>query len=728
MTVTEIRNPYALTDLWEGREIGDPFLMRFDGRFDLYCSSHSRTPGIKCWTSEDMIHFEYRGFVCTDPRTTGAYAPEVVYNAGKFWMVTSPRGSGHYLMKSDSPLGPFEVFSENLGIGIDGSIFIDDDGSSWFYRASHQGIRVHKMPTADEIDVRSEAIPASYLYHWTEGPQVIKRDGRYFLTDTGNHVCSRGYHVDYCVSHEGPDRGYRKLRDGMLLIEIRDEYHALGHSSTCIGPDMDTAYIIYHKNILNEYNHPLYRSMCIDRLFFNGDRMYCNATWWKQPAPVQPVCACRNGEGMVACPEGLKLPLCPGETYTAEINVKLTDDRGDVFFSGDVLTIGKDRRWKLRSGSSGILPQNVDASALITVKVSVRGGRMLLYANGMKFYEKNGVETTGAVGIGKGCAPSFVGFSCVAQGSRECETVKSVPGAFDAVHGIGAAGKTAEGETGCSAIALKGGESVEYPVNVWQSRAYHLAMTVRATSEDITLKVNGTSFKAPATGKATEDGMEKRYFGIINLKEGYGRLTLQAEQDVVIDRIFLTEADEFAPLTVVEDGNDVSGGLLGVTGFKAAASMHRKFCGFTAAEGYGEAWIGGMWRDYEMSMVINWKPCSPEACIAAYLRVDRQSWHPDQVSASRKAYAVRIDEKTMKLIKQEYNETVLAEIPFHAQWGSKVKLLFRVQGSRISVLAEDGSTVLMEALDPMPLVCGHAGISAVTDGLGYDSLIIRRIE
>ena len=316
----------------------------------------------------------------------------------------------------------------------------------------------------------------------------------------------------------------------------------------------------------------------------------------------------------------------------------------------------------------------------------------------------------------------------MAQGSRECETVKSVPGAFDAVHGMGAAGKTAEGETGCGAIALKGGESVEYPVNVWQSRAYHLAMTVRATSEDITLKVNGTSFKAPATGKATEDGMEKRYFGIIHLKEGYSRLTLQAEQDVLIDRIFLTEADEFAPLTVIEGGNDVSGGLLGVTGFKAAGSMHRKFCGFTAAEGYGEAWIGGKWRDYEMSMVINWEPCSPEACIAAYLRVDRQSWHPDQVSTGRKAYAVRIDEKTMKLLKQEYNETVLAEIPFHAQWGSKVKLLFRVQGSRISVLAEDGSTILMKALDPMPLVCGRAGISAVTDGLGYDSLIIRRIE
>ena len=28
-----VRNPRALTDVWDGREIGDPFLMRFDGKF-----------------------------------------------------------------------------------------------------------------------------------------------------------------------------------------------------------------------------------------------------------------------------------------------------------------------------------------------------------------------------------------------------------------------------------------------------------------------------------------------------------------------------------------------------------------------------------------------------------------------------------------------------------------------------------------------------------------------
>jgi hypothetical protein len=63
MSIQTVRNPYPLTDLWEGREIGDPFLMRFDGKFYLYCSSHSREPGIKCWVSDDMIRFDYYGFV-----------------------------------------------------------------------------------------------------------------------------------------------------------------------------------------------------------------------------------------------------------------------------------------------------------------------------------------------------------------------------------------------------------------------------------------------------------------------------------------------------------------------------------------------------------------------------------------------------------------------------------------------------------------------------------------
>lgn len=712
-----VRNPYPLTDLWEGREIGDPFLMRYDGRFYLYCSSGGL--GIKCWVSEDMIRFDYQGFVCEEPCTIGAYAPEVAYNAGKFWMVTSPRGSGHYLLVADSPLGPFKVVSDNLGIGIDGSIFVDDDGRSWFYRSSHQGIRVHEMPHPGEIDVRSKPIEASWLHHWTEGPMVIKRDGRYFLTDTGNHVCCRGYHVDYTVSREGPDHGYRRLRDGVLLLETRDEYHALGHSSTCVGPDMDTMYIVYHKNIIGERNNPLHRSLCMDRLSFNGDRMYTNATWWNQQTHRQPACVSRNGEGLV---EGM-LPVEADATYTAEINVHLTEDEGSVCFSGKTLTIAKVRHWALSTGESGVFPANVATDALITIKVSLHKGMLVLCVNGMEFLRKQTNLGGGKIGIGKGCEPSFIGFSDVAQGAWEGGTQKPVPGAFDAVHG-NSHGETAEGETGCRALVLHSGETAGYPLNVWKTRKYHLAMTVKASDAPITLAVNGKPVTAKPTGAATEDGMEKRYFGVVELSAGVQTMTITAQEDVIIDRIYFTEADDFTPAVIIDKGEDVTNGVLHVIGHKQKGSMHRKFCGYTAAEGYGEAWYGGKgwngenWRDMALHMVINCKPCAPEARISAYIRSNRETWHPHQVAAARFAYAVHVTEKSICLCKQEYCESVLAEMPITMEWGSQMKLTLRVKGSRITVEGENG--LLLEYTDPMPLTAGRVGFSASTDGLGFE--------
>jgi len=723
MSMNTVRNPYPLTDLWDGREIGDPFLMRHDGRFYLYCSSHSHLPGIKCWVSEDMIRFDYYGFVCTDERTIGAYAPEVAYNAGKFWMVTSPRGSGHYLLKSDSPLGPFEVVSDNLGVGIDGSIFVDDDGRSWFYRASHQGIRVHEMPNPGEIDVRSKVIEASWLGHWTEGPQVIKRDGRYFLTDTGNHVCCRGYHVDYTVSRKGADRGYRRLLDGMLLLETRDEYHALGHSSTCVGPDMDTMYIVYHKNIIGERNNPLHRSLCIDRLFFNGDRMYTNATWWHQAAPVQPVCVSRCDKDLV---DGL-LPVAAPDTYTAEINIRLREDTGSVCFSGVMLTIGKDRRWTLSTGENGVFPGNVATDALITIKVSLHMGLLVLCVNGMEFLRKQTTLGGGKIGIGAGCEPSFIGFSDVAQGSADAAADKPVPGAFDAAHGT-ACSETAEGETGCNALVVRPGETVAYALNVWQAGKYHLAMTVKASDAPTTLLVNGWTMIAQPTGAATQDRMEKRYFGAIELTAGRQTMTIAAEESVIIDRIYLTEADDFTPAVIIDRGEDVTGGRLHVIGHKQKGSMHRKFCGYTAAEGYGEGWYGGAdwygahWRDCALHMVINCKPCAPEARISAYIRSDRETWHPHQVAAGRFAYAVHVTENSIRLCKQEYSETVLAEMPITMEWGGQMKLTLRARGSRITVEGENG--LLLEYTDPMPLIAGRVGISASTDGLGFETLYV----
>ena len=726
----EVCNPRTLTDLWDGREIGDPFLMRHDGRFYLYCSSHGG-PGIKCWVSDDMIDFTYAGLVCEDERIRGAYAPEVMYNAGKFWMVTSPVGSGHYMLRADRPLGPFEVISDNYGLGIDGSLFLDDDGRSWFYRASHEGIRVHAMPSPDRIDVQSHPIPASYLGHWTEGPMVIKRDGRYFLTETGNHVLSKGYRVDYCVSHEGPDRGYRKLRETTLLLETRDEFHALGHSSTCVGPDMDTMYIVYHKNILDERNRPLYRSLNMDALHFNGDRMYANATWWPQSAPRQPVCLSRNGRGLVPHSLGRALPEGTGSTYTAEVCLTLTGERANVFFSAQsemrgMLTLHRDRRWRCELPEKtldGILPKAAAMDALMTVKVSLRRGCLILTVNGMEILRTETKLAGGAIGISGDAAPSFMGFSDVAQGSGEKDIAKAVPGAFDAVHAL-ESGKTAAGERGCSARFVQAGETLHWPINVWKTGRYYLAVTMRATADDLHVQVNGEDKIAPPTGAADVDGMEKRFLGVVPLEAGTKLLPLTAMQDAVIDRIYLTEADEMTPMVVIRDGEDVSGGALKVIGHKQQKSMLRKFSGYTCAEGYGEGYVGGNWRDMQISATLHMEPCSPDAKASLYLRCSRESWHPHQVADGRIAYCLRIKPDRMELLKQHYDETVLAVHMIDRKWPDALSIVFGVQGSRIMVWEQTnhGMRQIFDVIDPMALLCGKAGFDATGDGIGFEAV------
>ena len=348
---------------------------------------------------------------------------------------------------------------------------------------------------------------------------------------------------------------------------------------------------------------------------------------------------------------------------------------------------------------------------------------LVLCVNGMEFLRKQTNLGGGKIGIGKGCEPSFIGFSDVAQGAWEGGTQKPVPGAFDAVHG-NFHGETTEGETGCRALVLHAGETAGYPLNVWKTRKYHLAMTVKASDAPIILAVNGKPMTAQSIEAATEDGMEKRYFGVVELSAGVQAMTITAQEDVIIDRIYLTEADDFTPAVIIDKGEDVTNGKLHVIGHKQKGSMHRKFCGYTAAEGYGEAWYGGKgwngenWRDMALHMVINCKPCAPEARISAYIRSNRETWHPHQVAAARFAYAVHVTEKSICLCKQEYCETVLAEMPITMEWGSQMKLTLRVKGSRITVEGENG--LLLEYTDPMPLTAGRVGFSASTDGLGFE--------
>ncbi|MDR1865914.1 MAG: family 43 glycosylhydrolase [Bacteroidales bacterium] len=274
-------NPVTLNGEWSSYGIGDPYIMKYRGTYYLYCSTKNRNTGVKCWSTKDFITWSDAITCAEDPVTRTAYAPEVVYWNGTFYMYTSPGGGGHYVLSSDSPTGPFLPVTGNVGRSIDGSVFIDDDGKWYFYRASNNGILGCPMPSptefGDEVNLN-----ARMGYGWTEAPCVIKRDGTYYLLYSGNHVLSNGYRVDYGKNTNGAISAYApRTAQNPILIKTEGSFVGLAHGTAFIGPDLDTYYFTYH-NLTGRYPN---RNLNFDRIGWNGDKLLLmGPTYWEQQA------------------------------------------------------------------------------------------------------------------------------------------------------------------------------------------------------------------------------------------------------------------------------------------------------------------------------------------------------------------------------------------------------------------------------------------------------------
>ncbi|WP_246029283.1 family 43 glycosylhydrolase [Paenibacillus humicus] len=285
-------NPYALASSWKWANgdfygEGDPYILKFNGVYYLYVSTVDDQIGVKVWSSTDLASWTYRGLCAADPVTKAAYAPEVVYWNGMFYMYTSPGGGGHYVLSSGSPVGPFTPQTGNLGMGIDGSVFIDDDGKWYFYSTG-----------ADRIDSRPMTSPTAFgaagstglsMAGWTEGSTTFKRNGKYFMTYTGNHVWSTAYRVDY-ASGTSPLSGFVPARSqNPILISTEGSNVGLGHNSIVKGPDLDSDYIVYHSHASQGNSVYPGRKMNLDRIVWNGDRMsVLGPTTSSQPNPAAP--------------------------------------------------------------------------------------------------------------------------------------------------------------------------------------------------------------------------------------------------------------------------------------------------------------------------------------------------------------------------------------------------------------------------------------------------------
>ncbi|MBQ2850701.1 MAG: family 43 glycosylhydrolase, partial [Thermoguttaceae bacterium] len=273
------RNPVAsaeTSDAWPDYGFGDPFVLRFNGRYYLYPSTRDDQIGVRCWSSVDLTNWRYEGVCCVDPTSKGAYAPEVFRWNDAFYMITSPAGRGHYIYRAAAPTGPFERVTENFGLSIDGSAFIDDEpnaetgaADAYFYSAADPAIRAYRMTAPNVVDPKP--LPTKLnMRGWTEGPNVFRVDGVYYATYCGNHVFSRGYRIDAASGSSPLD--LTPVPDNPVLVSTEAAPVGIGHNSVVKGPNLDLYYLAYHTLLgRGKVRGWPVRDSRIDRLVLNRD-------------------------------------------------------------------------------------------------------------------------------------------------------------------------------------------------------------------------------------------------------------------------------------------------------------------------------------------------------------------------------------------------------------------------------------------------------------------------
>ena len=453
-----------LQDQWENYGVGDPYVLRFNGTYYLYCSTRDDRVGIRAWKSVDLVNWTKcnpdgkgdlpAGYVSNESVTGAAYAPEVYYFNGEFFMYTSPAGRGHRILRATSPEGPFTDVSGNIGMNIDGSVFIDDDEKMYFLNANSSGITIRTMKSMSEIDVadvsyRSANLANASIGDWTEGPMLIKRDGIYYLTYTGPNVLSQGYRVSYSTEMDGNPivsrNAFTKGADSPLLLNVDEtnNFKGLGHSATVLGPDLDGYYIAYHTLKALTTNGP-YRSFALDRLLFNGTHMSVDGSLLGSVAPRLPTFYAQNGsdESMRSDNGFLLSAASTDEEYSVEFNFVGSGVKNvfgyanadDYFYVSAEYDAHKIVLAQRKNGvdtvlSQGTLSHDFDASALHTIRVACSENKINVYFDNMrKIADYQGTAPSGKVGY-QGAAEEEVFatvFSDVANGSSDKIELKKV--------------------------------------------------------------------------------------------------------------------------------------------------------------------------------------------------------------------------------------------------------------------------------------------------------------
>ncbi len=767
----------------DGASIGDPFVMRYDGKYYLYPSAQSNKPWY-VYVSEDLVNWSEKiECVSLDQIPSGthesgaycdalpAYAPEVTYYNGKFVMVTAPGATGHRFFDSDSPTGPFKQMEGNFNRKIDGSIFVDNDGKWYFYSASGSGIKVYEMPTSTSIG--SEIGTLSQINkNWTEGPMVVYHDGIYYMTYTGNHVRNIAYRIPYSVSTVSPLKFDLPEGNNILLVNTSGEITATGHSSTVKAPNLDAYYIVYHS-----YREKGGRTLNIDRIVFDGKTMdVFGPTQGDQHIPEMPdiysffdnssdaaifenVSGATLSGGRVNLSAGTRLitkNALSGDRYTIEIttaDMSAGAKAGAVFAYSDennyasavfdsaqellVVTFVKDgSKTVYKKALVRSFGEAYDFSATQTIQIEKKGSTFTFYVNDRELckYESNLSGTKLGLTCESGSASfGYLGASDEVGGSSNGEYYKPV-GEDSGLIGATLCTENGAIETGSdidksSYVVAKADESFNYRVYAEKEGLYTFGVKYRADEETVLdIYVNGNladTVTLIANGAAyrTECALKK-----LSLAEGENVITVYVRSgsaDIKSYNVLYTEDAEMN----LDFTDDIKTNLIYSDGVSWEHASERLRCRSIGKRLYGSE----TWSDYafeceitlsanvDMGLLFRTRNAADSALFKSGSGFGSTPTIDDSTRGANwmQGYYLHITNNKVTLEKCNFSTTELASQRISTDT-AKLKLTVVCVGANIQVYV--GSTLVIDYTDPDPYLTGAVGVRFADGTAFFDNM------
>ncbi len=186
----------------------DPSICRVGDDYYLVTSTFEYFPGLPIFHSRDLIHWHQIGHVLDRPSqlaldevrpSGGLYAPTIRFSNGTFYVINTlidgKTKSGNFIVTATDPAGPWsEPYWLEDALGIDPSLFFDDDGRVWYVgnrMAAQSQYEGHTEIWLRELDIKNmRLIGETYVLWdgalkkaiWAEAPHIYKIQGHYYLT------------------------------------------------------------------------------------------------------------------------------------------------------------------------------------------------------------------------------------------------------------------------------------------------------------------------------------------------------------------------------------------------------------------------------------------------------------------------------------------------------------------------------------------------------------------